>query len=716
MNIIDVISKDLKVKEWQVKNTVELLNNGNTIPFISRYRKEATGNLKEEEVRKISELLQYYSELEKRKESVIKSIEEQGKLTEDLKNKILNAMKMSEVEDLYLPYKKRKKTKADIAIENGLEPFAQKLLLQEITNIKAEAEKYINENFKTIEEVLEGVKNIIGQYFAHNENIRQTLRNDLLKYGKIESNKKKKFLEEKTKYDTYHEFSQEISKIPNYRVLSINRGEKDGVLSVKLIIEDKYIEKLYRNYLTKYDTNNEIIKEGLDYGFKNMLFPSISNEVRNLLTQKAEESSIELFSKNLKELLLTPPLKNKRILAIDPGYRTGCKVVALDESGKFLENATIYPVPPQNDFENAEKIVLDLIKKYNLNLIVIGNGTASRETQKFIVDTIKKHNLNLKYIFSDESGASVYSASKLAVKEFPDLDVTVRGAISIGRRVQDPLAEFVKIDPKSLGVGQYQHDMNQKLLKEKLENTVEHVVNLVGVNLNTASAALLQYISGITPKLAENIVKYREENGPFNSRDELLKVKGFGPKAFEQSAGFLRIFDGSNPLEITGIHPESYEKTEELLTFLGFKKEDILNSEKLQLIRNELNKYMTNEKIKELSKKIGIGEYTLKDIISELQKPGRDLRDELPQPLLYDDILTFEDLKVGMILQGRVTNITDFGAFVDLGIKENGLIHKSNVSDKFIKHPSEILSINQIVNVEILDIDKDLKRINLKLR
>ncbi|WGS65544.1 Tex family protein [Marinitoga aeolica] len=716
MNILEVISKDIKAKEWQVKNTIELLDNGNTIPFISRYRKEATGNLTEEDVRKISELYQYYTELEKRKESVIKSIEEQGKLTEDLKNKILNSMKLSEVEDLYLPYKKRKKTKADIAIENGLEPLAQKLLLQEITEIEKEAEKFINDKVPSIDEVLEGVKFIIGQYFAHNEKIRKTLRNDLLRFGKIESSKKKKFLEEKTKYDMYHEFSQEISRIPNYRVLSINRGEKDGVLSVKLTIEDKYIEKLYRNYLTRFPENNKVIKVGLDYGFKNMLFPSISNEVRNILTQRAEEKSIELFSKNLKELLLTPPLKNKRVLAIDPGYRTGCKVVALDESGKFLENNTIYPVPPQNDFENAEKIVLDLIKKYNLNLIVIGNGTASRETQKFIVDTVKKHNLNLKYIFADESGASVYSASKLAVKEFPDLDVTVRGAISIGRRIQDPLAEFVKIDPKSLGVGQYQHDMNQKLLKEKLENTVEHVVNLVGVNLNTASSALLQYISGITPKLAENIVKYREENGPFKSRNELLNVKGFGPKAFEQAAGFLRIFDGENPLEITGIHPESYEKTEELLKFFGFKKEDILDNEKLNLIRRELDKYTTNDKIKELSEKLDIGEYTLKDIISELKKPGRDLRDDLPQPLLYEDVLTLDDLKVGMILQGRVTNITDFGAFVDLGIKENGLIHKSNVSDKFIRHPSEVLSINQIVTVEILDIDKDLKRINLKLR
>ncbi|KLO23691.1 MULTISPECIES: Tex family protein [unclassified Marinitoga] len=712
MNIINIISKDLNVKDWQVKNTIELLSNGNTIPFISRYRKEATGNLTEEEVRKISELYQYQTELEKRKESIIKSIEEQGKLTEELKNKILNATKLSEVEDLYLPYKKRKKTKADIAIENGLEPLVQKIFLQKITNIEKEANAFINDKVKTLDEVLEGVMYIIGQYFAHNEKIRKILRNDLLKFGKIESYKKKKFLEEKTKYDMYHEFSQEIHKIPNYRVLSINRGEKEGVLTVKLSLDEKYINKLYKEYLTKFEENNKIIKEGLDYGFKNMLFPSISNEVRNILTQRAEEKSIELFSKNLKELLLTPPLKNKRVLAIDPGYRTGCKVVALDESGKFLENNTIYPVPPKNDFENAEKIVLELIKKYNLNLIVIGNGTASRETQKFIVDTVKKHNLNLKYIFADESGASVYSASKLAVKEFPDLDVTVRGAISIGRRIQDPLAEFVKIDPKSLGVGQYQHDMNQKLLKEKLENTVEHVVNLVGINLNTASSALLQYISGITPKLAENIVKFREENGPFKERKDLLKVKGFGPKSFEQAAGFLRIFDGNNPLEITGIHPESYKKTEELLDFLGFKKEDILDNEKLNLIREKLN----NINIQELSEKLGIGEYTLKDIISELQKPGRDLRDELPQPILYEDVLTLEDLKIGMILQGRVTNITDFGAFVDLGIKENGLIHKSNISEKFIRHPSEVLGINQIVTVEILDIDKDLKRINLKLR
>ncbi|NUU96183.1 hypothetical protein XO10_07895 [Marinitoga sp. 1135] len=716
MDILKNISEELKIKDWQVKNTVNLLNDGNTIPFISRYRKEATGNLNEEIIRKISELFQYYTDLEKRKESVLKSIEEQGKLTEELKNKILQAKKLSEVEDLYLPYKKRKKTKADIAIENGLEPFAKKLLSEEIENIEQEAQKYINDKVKSVEEVFEGVKYIIGQYFAHNEKIRKILRDDLLKYGRIESNKKKKFIEEKTKYDMYHEFSQEIRKIPNYRVLSINRGEKEGVLSVKLSLEEKYIEKLYKFYLTKYEENNKIIKEGLDYGFKNMLFPSISNEVRNLLTQRAEESSIELFSKNLKELLLTPPLKNKRVLAIDPGYRTGCKVVALDESGKFLENATIYPVPPQNEFEKSEKIVLDFIKKYNLNLIVIGNGTASRETQSFIVDVVKKHNLGLKYIFADESGASVYSASKLAAKEFPDLDVTVRGAISIGRRIQDPLAEFVKIDPKSLGVGQYQHDMNQKLLKEKLENTVEHVVNLVGVNLNTASAALLQYISGITPKLAENIVKYREENGFFKERKELLKVKGFGPKAFEQAAGFLRIFDGNNPLEVTGIHPESYEKTIQLLEYLGFKPEDILNSEKLETLREKLKKYYGENELKKLAEQLEIGEYTLKDIITELQKPGRDLRDELPQPLLYEDVLTFDDLKVGMILQGRVTNITDFGAFVDLGIKENGLIHKSNMSEKYIKHPSEVVSINQIVNVEILDMDKELKRINLKLR
>jgi uncharacterized protein len=447
-----------------------------------------------------------------------------------------------------------------------------------------------------------------------------------------------------------------------------------------------------------------------------MLNPSIEREIRSSLTEKAEIEAIKLFSNNLKQLLLTPPLKNKRVLAIDPAYRTGCKTVALDESGKYLEFNAIYPVPPHNDVEKSEKEVLKMIEKYKLNLIVIGNGTASRETQQFIVEVIKKNKLNLKYMFANEAGASVYSASKLAKDEFPDFDVTVRGAISIGRRIQDPLAELVKIDPKSIGVGQYQHDINQKNLKENLNNTVESVVNSVGVNLNTSSAALLDYVSGMTSKVSKKIVQHREKNGKFSSRNDLFNIKGFGEKTFEQCAGFLRIFEGENPLEITGIHPESYKETEKLLESLGFKKEDILDKDKFNKLRQKINEIINDkEKILKTSENLEIGEYTLTDILKELQKPGRDPREDMPQPILMEDILTFDDLKEGLRLTGKVTNITDFGAFVDLGIKENGLLHKSNLSDKFIKHPSEILEINDIVEVEIINIEKNLKRIGLKL-
>ncbi|BBE31329.1 RNA-binding transcriptional accessory protein [Tepiditoga spiralis] len=708
MEILKTITKEMNLNEKQVKNTIELLNEGNTVPFISRYRKEVTNNLDETQIRKIEELFKYYTNLEKYKETVLKSIEEQGKLTDSLKEKIINTSKMSELEDIYLPYKKRKKTNADKAIEAGLEPLVNKIFLEKID--LSIFEKFTVENYETVEKVREGVKFIIGQIFSHDTDIRKKLRIYYEKYGKILSNKKKKFKEEKTKYDMYDNFSQNIKDIQNYRVLAINRGESEGILNINLEVEKNYIENLFKEYLKGYEPNDKIIREGLEYGFKNMLNPSIEKEVRNSLTSKAEESAIELFSKNLGELLLTPPLKNKRILAIDPGFRTGCKVVALDESGKFLEYNTIFPVPPKNDFIGAEKTVLSMIKKHDLNLIVIGNGTASRETQQFIVDTIKKHNLKLRYLFANEAGASVYSASKVAKEEFPDFDVTVRGAISIGRRIQDPLAELVKIDPKAIGVGQYQHDVNQKLLKEKLENTVESVVNNVGVNLNTASPSLLKYISGISSTVAKNILKYREENGAYTQRKELLKVKGFGKKGFEQAAGFLRIFDGKNPLEITGIHPESYDVAKNLINEIGYEVKDILDSTKISKIRNKLD----NIDIKEYSKKLNIGEYTLNDIIKELKKPGRDLRDDMPQPILQEDILKFEDLKEGMTLQGKITNITDFGAFVDLGIKESGLIHKSKLSTKFVKHPSDIVSINEIVNVEIIEIDKELKRIKLK--
>ena len=715
MDIVATITEELNIKRYQTENTIELLNNGNTVPFISRYRKEVTGNLDEEKIRQIEELFNYYKNLEEYKKTVLKSIEEQGKLTPNLKTKILETKKMTELEDLYLPYKKRKKTNADKAVEAGLEPASIKVLVGSLKDLE-ELQEFITKDYDTIEKVCEGISHIIGQTFAHDKDNRESLRKYYEKNGYVQSEKKKEFIDKPTKYDMYHEFKQEISKIYNYRVLALNRGEKEGVLTVKLVIDDQWLEDAKRRFKTENEICNKIIFDGIDYGFKNMLNPSIEREIRQNLTQRAEDDAIELFARNLRQLLLTPPLKNKKILAIDPGYRTGCKVVALDELGKFLEHNTIFPVPPENEIEKSEKIVLEMIKKHKINLIVIGNGTASRETQQFIVDLIKKNKLDLKYIFVDESGASVYSASKLAKEEFPNLDVTIRGAISLGRRVQDPLAELVKIDPKSLGVGQYQHDVNQKKLKEKLDATVVSVVNNVGVNLNTASYSLLQYVSGITNSVAKKIVKYREENGPFLEIKELFNIKGLGEKTFEQAAGFLRILDGNNPLEMTGIHPESYEITERLITILGFKIEDLKDKETLELIKQKISEILNNkENLSALIKELDVGEYTLIDILKELQKPGRDPRDEMPQPQLMDDILKFEDLKEGMKLSGKITNITDFGAFVDIGIKENGLIHKSNLSEKFVRHPSEVLEINDIVEVEILSIEEERKRIGLKL-
>jgi len=715
MDILKVISEEMTLKFHQVQNTVSMLEEGDTVPFISRYRKERTGNLNEEEIRRIEELFKYYTNLESYKQTVINSISEQGKLTEELRKEIENALKLSIVEDIYLPYKKRKKTKADMAIQAGLEPLAI-MILQGMEVSKSTFDSYLSDEYPTVEKAEEGIMYIIGQKFSHDQSIRDSLRNFYAKNGFILSQKKKEFREQKTKYDMYDDFKQEISKIQDYRILALDRGEKEEVLSISLSLEDIFIEQLFSKYMTKKMPNDTYIKNGLEYGFKNMLDPSISREIRQSMSEKAGDSAIELFAKNLRELLMTPPLKNKRVLAIDPGFRTGCKVVALDESGKFLEYNTIFPVPPKNDFEGAEKTVLKMIKSHKLNLIVIGNGTASRETQAFVVNIIKSNSLNLKYIFANEAGASVYSASEIAKEEFPDLDVTVRGAISIGRRVQDPLAELVKIDPKSIGVGQYQHDVNQKKLKEKLENTVESVVNTVGVNLNTSSYAILSFISGINSSTAKKIVEYRNKNGKFLEREALMKVKGFGQKAFEQSAGFLRIFDGSQPLEVTGIHPESYGVAKLLLKELGFSDSDILDPVKSILLKKALSDCISNDKkLSEYEKKLGVGKFTLSDIIRELQKPGIDPRDELAQPILYDDILSFNDLKEGMKLQGKITNITDFGAFVDLGIKESGLIHKSNMGKKFVRHPSEVLSINDVVNVEIIAMDKELKRINLRL-
>lgn len=713
MDINGKISEELNVNKKQVNSTIKLLEEGNTVPFISRYRKEATGNLNEEQIRNIEEKFNYYTKLEDYKQTVIKNINEQGNLSDSLREKILKSEKLSDVEDLYLPYKKRKKTKADIAVENGLEPASIKVMLGE--DIDDEYLKnFINDNFKSKDDIKEGIGNIIGQSFAHDKENRDYFRNLFFKFGRISTNKKKKFKEEFTKYDVYDNFSQLVKAIPDYRVLAINRGEKENILSVKVVLEEEKYKSKIKEFLKGKKLNDEIISMGLNYGLKNMLLPSLEREIRQTLTVRAEENSISLFSENLKQLLLTPPLKNKRILAMDPGFRTGCKVVALDEYGNLLENTTIFPVEPKNEVEKSMKIIDKIIDHHKLNLIVIGNATASRETQQFIVQYIKQYDKNLKYIFASESGASVYSASKLAKKEFPDKDVTVRGAVSLGRRVQDPLAELVKIDPKSIGVGQYQHDVDQKSLKEKLRNTVESVVNNVGVNANTASYALLEHVSGLNSNIAKKLVEYREKNGPFKERKDILNVKGIGAKSFEQAAGFLKIYGGINPLEITSIHPESYEIAEKLLNHIGFKKDDILN--KNDEIRSNLISFLNDEnRINEMSESLNTGIYTLKDIINDLLKPGRDPRDELPQPILFDDILNFEDLKEGMKLEGKVNNITDFGAFIDLGIKENGLIHKSNIAEKFVKHPSEYLSINQIVTVEIIEIDPQRKRISLKL-
>lgn len=671
----NLIAKELNLKNWQVKNALELLKE-NTIHFIARYRKDQTGGLNEEQLREIEKLSNYLQKVENFKKKILKVIEKEGKLTKKLKEKIENSYDLKELEDIYLPYKKTKKNKADIAIENGLLPLYKKLIHENI-NIEQEYQKYLSKQFDTKEKIIEGLVDIIAQEFSQNVNFRKKTEFYLLEYGYIKVNKK---VDYKTKYDTYDNFLKRVKYIKEYQTLSINRGEKENILKVLLILDSQFKEKILS--LTKLNLENEIIKKGLEKGWKS-LFSVISNRVRKALTQRAEERAILIFSKNLKQLLLTPPLKNKRILAIDPGNKTGCKIAILDENGKFLDYAIIYPTPPHNDILNSEKTVLELIKKYQINLIVIGNGTASRETQKFIVDVIKKHKLNIKYMFSNEAGASVYSVSKIAIEEFPDLDPTIRSAISIGRRVQDPLAELVKINPKSLGLGQYQHDVNQKKLEEELDNVTKDVVNMVGVNLNTASAKLLEYVAGLTPVIAKKIVKYREENGRFFERKELLKIKGIGKNTFRQCAGFLRIFDGKNPLEQTGIHPEQYEIAEKLLIY---------------------NLEDTN--LDELSKELNVGKLTLKDIIEELNKKTRDPRDSLPKPILYDDILTFEDLKIGLKLQGKVINITDFGVFIDLGLKETGFLYK-----KYVLSP---LNINDIIDVEIIELDYELRHIKVK--
>ena len=715
-NIFEIISKELNIKVPQIENTVKLLDEGATVPFISRYRKEVTGNLDENQIGDILKTVTYLRNLEKRKEEVIALIDEQGKLTDELKNSILNSTKLQEVEDLYLPYKKRRKTKADIAIEKGLEPLAQFVYLaKDLASLEKEALKYITEEVPNKEEAIEGAKLILAQGISENANYREETRNTLLKDGIIYSKNTKKAseLDEKKVYGDYYEYSESVKTILSHRVLALNRGEKEDVLSVSLKVDDVVRARIETNILKKEFKNMEIkefllsiIVDSLD----RLILPSIEREVRNILTEKSEAEAINIFKENLKNLLLQPPLKEKNILGLDPGYRTGCKVAVVDKNGFYVANDVFHLVEgmdsPKQLAISREKL-LNYLSKYDIDIVSIGNGTASRETESFVANVIKENNQRAKYVITNEAGASVYSASKLANEEFPDLDVTVRGAISIARRIQDPLGELVKIDPKSIGVGMYQHDVDQKKLAESLAEVIASVVNSVGINVNTASWALLEYVSGVKKNIAKNIVEYRKENGNFKNRKALLKVKGLGNKAYEQMAGFLIIEDGENVLDNTIIHPESYKIAEEILNINGISlkdyKENLADSrEKLKSFNYE--KFATENEY---------GKETVKDIYEALIRDRRDPRDELERPLLKSDILKIENLQVGMELEGTVRNVVKFGAFIDIGLKNDALLHISEISDKFIKDPSEVLSVGQIVKVKVKEIDMDRQRVGL---
>ncbi|MGL5208563.1 MULTISPECIES: Tex family protein [Cetobacterium] len=709
------IAKEMGLKVEQVANTIKLLDEGSTVPFIARYRKEVTENLDETNILKISELITYLRNLEIRKEEVIRLIEEQGKLTDELKNQILLAEKLQMVEDLYFPYKKKRKTKADVAKEQGLEPLAEKIYqLKALDELEKESLAFINEEVESVEKAIEGAKLIVAQNLSETLEYRERLREDMLKKAIIIAKKSKKAEELDTKqiYKDYYEYTEPVKKALSHRILALNRGENEGVLTVSLNFEEKDRDSVERYLLKDFKNkelnflHKEIIVDALD----RLILPSIEREVRNILTEKAEDEAIIVFKENLKNLLMQPPLHEKNILALDPGYRTGCKVAVIDKNGFFRENTVFYLVKEmhhENQLKDAERKMRDFIKKYNIDIIVIGNGTASRETESFVAKVLKTIDSDVKYLIGNEAGASIYSASKIAVEEFPDLDVTVRGAISIGRRIQDPLAELVKIDPKSIGVGMYQHDVNQKRLDQSLTEVIELVVNNVGVNVNTASWALLSYVSGIKKSVAKNIVDYRKENGNFKNRKELLKVKGLGAKAYEQMAGFLIILDGENTLDNTIIHPESYKIAEEILSSVNLSlKEYGKNLVKAKEILNGFD-------YKNFALKNNYGYETVKDIYEALVKERRDPRDSIQKPLLKSDILNIDNLQPGMELEGTVRNVIKFGAFIDIGLKNDALLHISEISDKFIDDPSKVLSVGQIIKVKIKDIDRARERVGL---
>ena len=716
MDIVASVAKELNFKMPQVENTIKLFDEGATVPFIARYRKEVTGNLDEEQIRDVIEKITYYRNLEKRKEEVIRLIEEQGKLTEELHKSIVNAMKLQEVEDLYLPYKKKKKTKADIAKDQGLEPLSEFALAKGTTmeQLEKEAEKYVTEEVADIKAAIEGVHLIIAQDISENIKIREFLRDRIAKFGILTSKviEKNKENDEKGVYQDYYEYSEQIGRSASNRILALNRGEKEKILKVDIDIDEKTEEVITNFILNTFKNKNlteffkEVIKDSLD----RLAYPSIKNEVRNIYTEKAEEEAINIFSENLEKLLLQPPLSKKTLMGLDPGYRTGCKMVIINKDGFYETNDVLFLVDGMHNerqLATAKKKILDYIAKYDVDIIAIGNGTASRETEAFVADVIKDSKKKVSYLIANEAGASIYSASKIAIEEFPDLDVTARGAISIARRIQDPMAELVKIDPKSIGVGMYQHDVNQKKLNETLEQTIEHVVNNVGVNINTASWALLSFVSGIKKNVAKNLVDYRHENGDFKDRKQLKKVKGLGDKAFEQMAGFVVVPDSENPLDNTIIHPESYHIAEIILKEAGCKVEDL--KEDLDVVRQKLQKIDLEKIIKEND----FGRETAKDVYEALLKDRRDPRDEFEKPLLRSDILNMDDLTEGMVLEGTVRNVAKFGAFVDIGLKNDALIHISEIAEKFVSDATKELSVGQIIKVKILSLDKERGRVGL---
>ena len=710
MDIFKKLQEELNIKASQVENTVKLLDEGNTVPFIARYRKEMTGSLDDQLIRQLSERLTALRNLEEKREQVKNAIAEQGNLTEELAAKLDAAETQTEIDDIYRPFRPKRRTRASIAKEKGLQPLAdmiwgQKLIgiLEDYASAFIDAEKGV----ETIEDAIQGAKDILAEQISDDADLRKVLREATVQYGALLSKKSK---DEPSVYEMYYDYREPLKKAAGHRILAVNRGEKEGFLSIKIEgEEDRLLQRMERKIIRKNSDTAEILQEVIADSYKRLIAPSLEREIRNDLTEKAEESAIGVFRENLKQLLLQPPISGKVVLALDPAYRTGCKIAVIDATGKPLETAVVYPTPPQNKTAEAEKKLLALIEKYGVDLISIGNGTASRESELFVAEMLKKTKRKVQYIIANEAGASVYSASKLGAEEFPEYDVSLRSAVSIGRRIQDPLAELVKIDPKSIGVGQYQHDMNQKRLGEALGGVVEDCVNSVGVDLNTASPALLSYVAGINGTVAKNILKYREENGKFSARKELLKVPKLGPKAYEQCAGFLRLPESKMALDRTGVHPESYKAAEGLLKLYGYTLEDVAAKKVTGLAK----KIKSPEKT---AAELGIGVPTLEDIIRELEKPGRDPREEAPAPVLRSDVLSMEDLKEGMVLTGTVRNVIDFGVFVDIGVHQDGLVHISQICDRFIKHPLEAVKLGDVVQVKVLSVDLQKKRISLTMR